>query len=135
MRIPCATKWITSLSIIIVNSWLLCQSALLIWLNQSENLHVYPGELIFSPGCPQGFGSCQCFSCPSRKWVDEDWLIRGTICCSLEDWAETQLFSWMGQDVGPFYGISAFPTATSLGLSSSVFLEKLSAPFLISHQS
>lgn len=86
MRIPCATKWITLLSMIIGNCSLLCQSALLNWLKQSEILHLYPGELIFSPGCPKSFGTCWCFSCLSRKWMSWWGLIRGTICCSLVDW-------------------------------------------------
>lgn len=58
VRIPCAAKWFTLLHIIIGNCSLLCQSVLLIWLKMSEILHLYPGELIFSPGCPKSFGSC-----------------------------------------------------------------------------
>lgn len=55
--------------------------------------------------------------------------------CLLFPWrlGRKLVVSLMGQEDEPCHGISGFPTAISLDLSSSVFLEKLTSPFLISH--
>lgn len=70
MRIHCTIKRIILLSIIISNCLLLCQSELLIWLKESEILHLYPGELIFSPGCPKKFWQLLMLFLPLQK-MDE----------------------------------------------------------------
>lgn len=125
MRIHCTIKRIILLSIIISNCLLPCQSELLIWLKESEILHLYPGELIFSPGCPKKFWQLLMLFLPLQKMNE---LMK-------TDKRNYLLFPWTltGLKAHCFPGwdrktnhvmVSVFPTTISLDFSSKVFLEK-----------